>query len=153
MASLTPKQVSQVSQWVADGLSLSQIQGKISSELGVSMTYMDARFLVDDLNLSLVEKEEPKKEEPAVDPVPEGEAVATTPGVPVPVTVEVDAITRPGTMVSGNVTFSDSQKADWYIDEAGRPGMVPHVPNYRPSQEDITDFQAKLDVALRQAGF
>ncbi len=63
MASLTPKQVSQVSQWVADGLSLSQIQGKISAELGVSMTYMDARFLVDDLNLSLVEKEEPKKEE------------------------------------------------------------------------------------------
>jgi len=153
MASLTPKQVSQVSQWVADGLSLSQIQGKISAELGVSMTYMDARFLVDDLNLSLVEKEEPKKLEPVVEPAPEGEAEAATPGVPVAVTVEVDTITRPGTMISGNVTFSDSQKADWYIDEAGRPGMVPRVPNYRPTQEDITDFQAKLDVALRQAGF
>jgi hypothetical protein len=57
MASLTPAQSAQVSSWVAAGETLSQIQARLSSELGITMTFMDVRFLVDDLNLTLVEKE------------------------------------------------------------------------------------------------
>ena len=62
MAKLTPAQISKVSQWVAEGSTLSVIQGRLSSELGISMTFLDVRFLVDDLNLTLQEKEEPKKD-------------------------------------------------------------------------------------------
>ena len=153
MASLTPPQVSKVSQWVAEGATLSQIQERLSTELKVSMTYMDVRFLVDDLNLALIEKEEPKKNEEEVSAVdPLAEAVAAVPAAG-GVAVEIDTIAQPHAMVSGNVTFSDSQKADWYIDHQGRPGLVPRVPGYRPSQEDIADFQTKLDAALRQAGY
>ena len=54
MAKLTPEQITKVSAWVAEGATLSQIQERLSSQLEVSMTYMDVRFLVDDLNLSLV---------------------------------------------------------------------------------------------------
>jgi hypothetical protein len=156
MARLTPEQISKVSAWVAEGATLSQIQERLSSQLAVSMTYMDVRFLVDDLNLALVEKEEPKKsEEPAGEAAPAEAAAAPaeTAQGPGTVTVEVDTISQPHAMVSGHVTFSDGEKADWYIDHQGRPGMAARTPGYRPTPQDITDFQVKLDVALRQAGY
>ena len=157
MARLTPAQISKVSQWVTEGATLSQIQAKLSSELEVSMTYMDVRFLVDDLNLALIEKEEPKKVDEPVDEVAAAEptpADATGPAASGgTVTVEVDTIAQPHAMVSGKVTFSDGQIADWYIDHQGQPGMVARVQGYRPSQPDIADFQTKLDAALRSAGF
>ena len=155
MARLTPEQISKVSAWVAEGATLSQIQERLSTQLEVPMTYMDVRFLVDDLNLALVEKEEPKPvEEPAAEAAPAEAAAAaeTAQGAGV-VTVEVDTIAQPHAMVSGHVTFSDGEKADWYIDHQGRPGMAAHTPGYRPTPQDITDFQAKLDAALRQAGY
>ena len=156
MARLTPEQISKVSAWVAEGATLSQIQERLSSQLEVSMTYMDVRFLVDDLNLALIEKEEPKKPEEAVaDVAAPAEAAAPAPaaqGAGV-VTVEVDTIAQPHAMVSGNVTFSDGEKADWYIDHQGRPGMAARTIGYRPTPQDITDFQVKLDAALRQAGY
>ena len=155
MARLTPEQISKVSSWVAEGATLSQIQERLSSQLEVSMTYMDVRFLVDDLNLALVEKEEPKKPEEAAAEAAPAEAAApaeTAQGAGV-VTVEVDTIAQPHAMVSGHVTFSDGEKADWYIDHQGRPGMAARTPGYRPTPQDITDFQAKLDAALRQAGY
>jgi hypothetical protein len=154
MSELTKEQISKVSQWVAEGSSLSVIQGKLSTELGISMTFLDVRFLVDDLNLTLQEKEEPKKPEEVVaatDEVLPTEATAA--GAAAGVRVEVDTICRPGTMVSGNVTFSDNQKADWYLDMEGRPGLVPRTQGYRPTQNDIMEFQQKLDGALRQSGF
>lgn len=164
MAKLTPAQITKVSQWVAEGASLSVIQGKLSSELGISMTFLDVRFLVDDLNLTLQEKEEPKKPEEPVAETPAAEAAAADATQPAAtadaapagapsVKVEIDPLARPGTMVSGTVTFSDGQLADWYIDMEGRPGVVPRVPGYRPTQPDIVDFQTKLDVVLRQAGY
>ncbi len=155
MARLTPEQISKVSAWVAEGATLSQIQERLSSQLEVSMTYMDVRFLVDDLNLALVEKEEPKKPEEAAAPAAPAEAAAAAPAAPGAgvVTVEVDTIAQPHAMVSGHVTFSDGEKADWYIDHQGRPGMAARTPGYRPTPQDITDFQVKLDAALRQAGY
>ena len=156
MARLTPEQISKVSAWVAEGATLSQIQERLSSQLEVSMTYMDVRFLVDDLNLALIEKEEPKKpEEDAVEAAPaaaEAPVAPTAQGAGV-VTVEVDTIAQPHAMVSGHVTFSDGEKADWYIDHQGRPGMAARTTGYRPTPQDITDFQTKLDAALRQAGY
>jgi hypothetical protein len=154
MASLTPDQTAKVAAWVAAGATLSQVQSKLSSELNVSMTYMDVRFLVDDLNLALVEKEEPKKEEPVAEAVAEEPAAdGAAPAAGGAVSVEVDTIARPGMIVSGHVKFSDGQIADWFIDEAGRPGMSARVPGYRPTESDMRDFQQKLDVALRQLGF
>jgi len=50
---LTPEQKQAVSTWVAAGDNLSAIQKKLSEQFKVSMTYMDVRFLVDDLNLAL----------------------------------------------------------------------------------------------------
>ena len=65
----------------------------------------------------------------------------------------VDQITRAGAMVSGHVTFTDGKKADWYIDQTGRFGLVPPEPGYRPSPADLAEFQGKLDRELAKFGY
>lgn len=56
---LSEEQKKVVATWVAAGDNLSAIQRKLIAEFKVSMTYMDVRFLVDDLNLQL--KDPPPK--------------------------------------------------------------------------------------------
>ena len=51
--SLTPAQKDTVATWIADGANLSVVQKKLRDEFKIAMTYMDVRFLVDDLNLTL----------------------------------------------------------------------------------------------------
>ncbi len=51
--SLSPEQKQAVSSWVAAGDSLADIQRKLAEQFQISMTYMDVRFLVDDLGLQL----------------------------------------------------------------------------------------------------
>ena len=50
---LTPEQKQAVASWVAAGDNLSNVQRKLREQFQLSMTYMDVRFLVDDLNLEL----------------------------------------------------------------------------------------------------
>src|ERR1700677_5382703 len=50
---LTPEQKTSVSEWVAAGDNLYAVQKTLADQFKVSMTYMDVRFLVDDLNLQL----------------------------------------------------------------------------------------------------
>lgn len=147
--------------WIEQGLKVAEVQTRLASELGVNMTYMDVRFLIDDLKLR------PKDPEPTVpaptptasaspaagappvhDLTPEAESAPTGAGV----STSVDHIAKPGALVSGKVTFSDGQKAEWYLDQTGRLGMVPPVPGYRPPQEDVPIFQQQLQDELAKLG-
>jgi hypothetical protein len=65
----------------------------------------------------------------------------------------LDQIARPGAVVSGKVTFSDGNKAEWYFDQMGRLGMVPQTPGYRPPTSDLQQFQSLLDKELSKMGF
>src|SRR5256885_8252049 len=124
-----------VSEWIAQGLKLSDIQARIASELGLKLTYMDVRFLVDDLKLTPKDVERSKAESatlesPAAAPpvapghqAATGETGASKPAGSVP--VQVDQIARPGAVVSGKVTFSDGNMAEWYFDQMGRLGLIP----------------------------
>ncbi|MBL9207959.1 MAG: hypothetical protein JNN01_22940 [Opitutaceae bacterium] len=51
--SLTPDQSAAVSSWIASGDNLSAVQKKLREQFSVSLTFMEVRFLVDDLNLQL----------------------------------------------------------------------------------------------------
>jgi hypothetical protein len=51
--SLTSAQKDTVATWIAEGANLSVVQKKLRDEFKIAMTYMDVRFLVDDLNLIL----------------------------------------------------------------------------------------------------
>jgi hypothetical protein len=50
---LSPEQKQAVTSWVAAGDTLSAVQQKLSEQFKISLTYMDVRFLVDDLGLEL----------------------------------------------------------------------------------------------------
>jgi hypothetical protein len=50
---LTPEQKAAVAAWIAAGDNLSAVQKKLTEQFKISMTYMDVRFLVDDLGLEL----------------------------------------------------------------------------------------------------
>ena len=132
-----------VASWVAEGATLAEVQRRLKEECGVSVTYMDVRFLVDDLQLQL--KEQPKQSE-AVERLAaakqEGENARTAPSGGV--TVTMDTITKPSALASGKVTFTDGETAEWMLDQTGRLGMNPSTPGYRPTQTDIMAFQQEL---------
>jgi hypothetical protein len=149
-----------VAEWIEQGLKLSEIQSRIGKDFGVSMTYMDVRFLIDDLKLK------PKDVEPVPMPTLNSGKPAAAPASTAPtagaapaeaangtVSLSVDHVARPGAIVSGRVTFSDGQGAAWLIDQMGRPGLVPDQQGYRPSQPDIVQFQTKLQDELAKLGF
>lgn len=158
---LDEAQRKQVTKWVADGLKLSEIQTRLASELGIRMTYMDVRFLVDDLKLTLKDAETPRPEQLSNLTAPPQNTAPTQPlktaetATPAAsgVSVSVDTIARPGSVVSGKVTFSDGQKADWYFDSTGRLGLGPHQQGYRPAPADLQDFQRALEGELARLGF
>ena len=96
----------EIAKWVADGMGLSDVQKKINQDFGIVLTYMDVRFLVDDLDLTLVDPEQPAPQKDLSDTnTPDSSEEETTLGSGVQ--IEVDAVTPPGAMASGSVTFSD----------------------------------------------
>ena len=165
---LDEAQRKKVAQWVAEGLKLSEIQNRLDSELGLRMTYIEVRFLVDDLKLT------PKDAEPAkaaASPLtaPGGAAPAAAPSGAGPrgaakakpaepaapaggVSVSVDHLARAGAVVSGKVTFSDGNRAEWHLDQMGRLGLVPEKQGYRPPASDVQQFQVALDAELSKMG-
>ena len=163
----------QVAKWIEEGLKLSEIQSKLASDFGVRLTYMEVRFLIDDLKLKPKDKEPPPapvlpktsaspgRQPPAgpgtqTPPTAEGDEAdfdeESLPGTS-NVSVSVDQVTRPGALVSGKVTFSDGQTADWYLDQMGRLGVVAKQQGYKPSQSDLMAFQAELQNQLAKMGY
>ena len=65
----------------------------------------------------------------------------------------VDQITKPGAIVSGKVTFSDGQIADWYLDQTGRLGVAPKQQGYKPTQADVQQFQLALQQEVAKLGY
>jgi hypothetical protein len=141
---LTDEQKNAVALWVAEGATLADVQRRLKDEFGVGLTYMDVRFLVDDLKLQL--KEQPKQSE-AVDRLAAAkqEGDSERQGAPsAGVRVTMDAVTRASALASGKVTFSDGETADWMLDQTGRLGLNPTKPGYRPTEADIMAFQSEL---------
>jgi hypothetical protein len=164
---LDESQRKKVGEWVRQGLKLSEIQNRLAAELGVRLTYMDVRLLVDDLKLVPKDVERPKTvgtlAGPGPAPSPEAKTgVVKPPGAATPaaepepalgeVSISVDQLARPGAVVSGKVTFSDGNQAEWYFDQAGRLGLVPQKPGYRPSAADLQQFQMTLESELSRMG-
>lgn len=155
---LTDEQKQKVTAWIAEGRKLSEVQQLLAEQFDLRLTYMEARFLVDDLKVTPVEAAPP--------PAPSALADTAGPAAPSPllspeapaagaggVDVKVDEITRPGAVVSGSVTFSDGGKAQWHLDQYGRLGMVTATEGYRPPPDDVPKFQAALDAELQKMGF
>jgi hypothetical protein len=158
---LTDEQRQRVTAWILQGAKLAEVQNRLAAEFGIKLTYMEARFLVDDLKLTPKDPEPPKVVAPPVaspaadpakltvekNPAPEGTLPASG------VSVSVDQITKPGAVISGKVTFSDGQTADWHLDQTGRLGVVPKQQGYKPSAADVQDFQLALQQEVAKLGY
>lgn len=176
---LNDEQKQQVATWVRDGLGLAEVQRRLESEFGLRSTFMEVRFLVDDLDLSLIDPAPPKQPEPAA--TAQQHPAAGAAGAPVPqpgdaeleedpyadedpfggeipgggsATVSIDPVQRPGALVSGTVIFSDGESMGWQLDQMGRLGLIPgKTEGYRPSEPDIAAFQVELQKVLQRQGF
>ena len=147
------EQKREIARWVSDGMGLSDIQKKINEDFGVVMTYMDVRFLVDDLDLTLVDEEEPVSGDGEDTPELSPDAPLPEDGGSGGIQVELDAVNPPGAMASGSVVFSDGEKKSWTIDQYGRLALSGGAEGYKPSEQDVVEFQKELDSALRGKGF
>jgi len=139
---LTPEQKDSLHAWAGEGATISDLQTRLKDEFDISISYMDARFLVLDLDLKLQDqkKEEEKKPEPPA-LVPTGT-----------VNLTMDQVALPGAMISGRVTFSDGESGMWMLDETGRPALDTDTPGYHPSPEDVTEFQVQLRDLVQKSG-
>lgn len=150
---LSDSQKNAVAQWVKDGQSLADVQRNLLEQYQLSMTYMDVRFLVDDLNVIFEEPEPEVEETEAGEPKVEEPEVVDA-GGSAGVVVDVDAIMQPGTLVSGTVTFSDGESLKWQLSATGQLGLIPgDNPDYRPAPEDVQSFQTQLEEVLRSKGY
>jgi len=153
----TEEQKSKIREWVEEGCGLSEIQRRINNEFGISMTYMDVRFLILDLGLTIKDGSETEEKEAAADtdsteatPQNNEEPESDRQGG---VRVELDALMRPGAIVSGTVVFSDGVSAVWMLDQMGRLAIEPSQPGYKPGEADNAEFVAALKDALAAKGF
>lgn len=146
----TEEQKRDVARWINEGVGLSDIQKRLSEEFGVTMTYMEVRFLIDDLDLTIQDEEEPEPEKPK----PELEKPEVDPDADLlgSVSVTVDKVTRPGVMASGTAIFSDGVNCPWHLDQFGRLGLTPKDEAYKPSDDDLAEFQKQLQTELQKSG-
>jgi hypothetical protein len=178
MTKFDEAQQRKIAAWIAEGLSLADIQKRIASELGANLTYMEVRFMVDDLKLVPKDAARPKEDklaalaaptskgagQPGADSTPiagspggsreaESAPASATDAAGRGVSVVVDTVARPGALVSGSVRFSDAQTGTWYMDQYGRLGVVPAKQGYKPSAADMTAFQQTLETELSRLGY
>jgi hypothetical protein len=136
-----------VAAWINEGLKLAEIQKRLETEMGLRMTYLEVRLLVDDLKLK--PKDPPPPPRPAAKPA---DPFPPLPAAPGKVSVTVDQLARPGALVSGKVKFSDGKTAEWILDQAGRLGLVPSDKGYKPPAADVQEFQVALQQELQKLG-
>ncbi len=155
---LTEEQKQKVAAWITEGLNLSQIQQKLNEELDLPLTYLDVRFLIDDLNLEIQDKASAPSPNDDLKPPPatktdEAGFADLEPAGQEGVTVELDRVTKPGAVVSGQVTFSDGKTTGWALDQMGRIMLEGAAEGYKPSPEDLQAFQQELSRQLQSQGF
>lgn len=146
---LTSEQKERVSAWVKEGLTLSDIQKRMDTELGIKATYMDVRFLVIDLGVQVKDRAVPV---PAATDL--SKAASAKDSQPASgVKVDLDRVVKPGCIVSGTVTFSDGVSGSWMLDEVGRLGLQTSKKNYKPTANDMREFQEAIRSLLERQGF
>ncbi|MBT3285809.1 MAG: hypothetical protein HN849_06880 [Victivallales bacterium] len=133
-----------------EGLSLSDVQKLLASELDIKMTYLDLRLLAADLEINWAKRDEAKAEEAKSDDdmdiskIPEPEDDDGTPKT----RIEISKLARPGMAISGDVVFLSGAKGEWFLDNQGRLGFNPTEGSAQPTEDDLRDFQQELQQKL-----
>jgi hypothetical protein len=149
-----------VGQLLIKGQTLSQIQDYLHKEKNDPITYMDLRLLLSEMpDAKLPEKEAPKTVLPAANAAAKDapKDLAALSGAKEPaaggrLSISVDQMPAPGSMLSGYARFSSGAKAHWFLDDMGRLGLEPELGTGKPTQTDMQEFSTELRRMLQQSG-
>ena len=147
MENFSQEQIAQMREWSKQIRSVSEFQSKLNEAFDKHLTYLETRFLMDDLDLQLAAEPEIKEETSTTSA---DKTVQNPENFGGSVQVSVDPVTRPGMVFNGSVTFSDGQRGSWGLDQLGRISLKPEQQGYRPSQEDVAAFQESLQQQLSE---
>ncbi len=149
--SFSEEQIARLQAWADEGDNLSGIQKKLATDMGVKVTYLELRFLIDDLGIKLKEEEkpEPPKEDEDAGGQPDADGGSPTGDG---VVVEISALQRPGSMINGTAKFAGGEQMEWWVDQMGQLGIDPKNPGFRPTAEQMRSFQMELQRAVRGSG-
>lgn len=153
--SLSDEQIAMIQSWADSGDGLSEIQKKLDSEMNVKVTYLELRFLIDDLGVKLPEIE-PEVEDSGEDsgeeeaePLDDDVETAASGDDAV---VSISALQRPGALISGTVSFAGGETAEWWLDQMGQLGMNPKNEDFRPNEKQMMSFQKELQRVVQEKG-
>lgn len=138
---LSSEQIDQLRQWAAEGLDLNAMQKRMNEEMGLRLTYMDARFLLLDLQIELSSPKPAKDEEKSS--TPSDEVLLPTGATQ----VTIDEITPPHALLCGKVAFMSGARGTWSIDKMGRIDWAPV--SGEPTPDDLKGFEKELQKVLR----
>src|ERR1017187_7501424 len=143
-----------VKELLAKGLTLSQIQDYFHKEKDDPIKYMDLRLLLSEMpDAKLPEKELLKTVLPPAAPAGAVPAAGLPePGTGGKLSISVDQVPSPGSMLSGYARFSSGAKAHWFLDEMGRLGLEPEFGSSKPTPPDMQEFSTELRRMLQQTG-
>jgi hypothetical protein len=132
------------------GLSLSEVQKQLAEQFDIRMTYLDLRMLAASLPVDWNKQDKPApaaKNEAATDD-DDDESLDDPLAATGKTKVTVSKLVRPGTSLSGEVTFASGASGEWYIDSMGRLGLNLAEGSSKPTTEDVQSFQIELQKAL-----
>ncbi len=135
---ITPDLLEDIRAWAGQGIDLNGIQKNLA-EQGVSIRFMDLRFLLLDhgIEIATPTAPEPEAEKPAVEPEP---------AVGAKMTVTLDELQIPGTMLSGKALFPSGIRGAWCFDQTGRFSWTDL--SAKPSAEEMKSFEIELNTLL-----
>lgn len=155
-----------IAQLLKEGRKLSEIQDYLRKEKGDSITYMELRMLLAEMEAKLPDAPSTPfatlKASPLTAPSPpagqqrgKGQP-AQAPHQPAAgkrgrTTIAVDEAPPPGAMLSGRVRFGSGAKAYWVMDEFGRLALEAELGTGQPDEQDKREFQQELRKLLQQA--
>ncbi len=162
--SLSAEQITQIQAWADEGDGISEIQKKLRDDLEMRVTYLETRFLLEDLKIELKPTQVPEPEPEPETETGAGETEAQADAgldhdaagegpENVGVKVTLDAVLRPGAIISGKADFGGGNISSWWLDQSGRLGMDPGDPAFRPSEEQLIAFQSELRAVIQKSGF
>ena len=126
------------------GLSDNEILNELVTKQGEPLTYMDLRVMRADYEAEHPETvAEPAEETPVeIEEAPDEAAGGV---------IHIDAIRKPGALVSGTADLPSGLKVAWALDQYGRISFKPQGKG-RPTAEDMQVFQTELQKEITRRG-
>ena len=137
-----------VAKLLNEGHTLSEVQKTLETDHSVRITYGELRLIAAGLQVNWKKLDKSKAAAAVTPAVAQALDQLKAPPAGGGTEVNLSRIQRPGAAISGDVKFKSGAKAEWWVDQMGRLGLAPAAGSARPTEDDLQDFQLKLQEKL-----